>query len=158
MDPAAGDRIPDAIARATGLPALSTAQALVAALRALHVRRLVMLTPYAPETNAAERRFLEHHGFELLDELGLDLSARGVPMDTVTPDDWFERLAAMRRADADGYLLSCTNIRALPAIEPLERELGAPVIGSNTAMAWHLLRHAGLRDPIPGAGRLFDTP
>lgn len=158
VDPAAGERIPEAITRATGLPALSTAQALVAALRALHVRRLVMLTPYSASTNAAERRFLEHHGFELLDEEGLDLTARGIPMDTVPPQTWFERLAAMRRPDADGYLLSCTNIRALPAIASLERELGAPVVGSNTAMAWHLLRHAGLRDPVPGAGRLLETP
>ena len=57
----------------------------------------------------------------------------------MTPEEWRERLLAMRDERADAYFLSCTNIRALPVIETLEAELGAPVISSNQAMLWRAL-------------------
>jgi maleate isomerase len=38
----------------------------------------------------------------------------------------------------------------------LEKELGKPVTSSNHAMAWHALRLAGISDPMPEWGRLFE--
>jgi maleate isomerase len=35
--------------------------------------------------------------------------------------------------------------------------LGKPVTASNHALAWHLLRLAGIRDEVAGLGRLFHT-
>jgi maleate isomerase len=40
-------------------------------------------------------------------------------------------------------------------VAPLEADLGKPVTSSNHAMAWHALRLAGIRDPLPRWGRLF---
>jgi maleate isomerase len=40
-------------------------------------------------------------------------------------------------------------------IETLERDLGKPVISSNQAMMWHALRSAGIREAVPGFGKLF---
>ena len=40
-------------------------------------------------------------------------------------------------------------------IEALEATLGKPVITSTQATLWHALRLAGIKDDIPGAGRLF---
>jgi maleate isomerase len=76
-------------------------------------------------------------------------------MSAVTPDEWYAHTMALKRPDADAYFLSCTNIRAVPAIERLEQALQAPVISSNQAMIWHCLRKAGLGDVIPGYGRLL---
>ncbi|SNT07476.1 maleate cis-trans isomerase family protein [Antarctobacter heliothermus] len=51
-----------------------------------------------------------------------------------------------RHGDIDGIFLSCTNLRTLDVIGPLERELGVPVFGSNLALAWAMTRAAGLSE------------
>jgi maleate isomerase len=43
-------------------------------------------------------------------------------------------------------------------IEALEQDLGKPVISSNSAMMWHALRLAGVRQPVTGYGRLLTMP
>ena len=37
----------------------------------------------------------------------------------------------------------------------LEDATGKPALASNHAMAWHALRLSGVRDAVPGYGRLF---
>jgi maleate isomerase len=53
---------------------------------------------------------------------------------------------------------SCTNLRALPVIADAERALDKTVLASNTVLAWHLARLAGLLERLPGAGRLGALP
>ena len=57
--------------------------------------------------------------------------------------------------EADAVFISCTNFRSLEIIEPLEAELGKPVISSNTSALWKMLRMAGLQAAVAGAGQLF---
>jgi maleate isomerase len=38
-----------------------------------------------------------------------------------------------------------------------ETAIGAPVISSNQALAWHMLRLAGIDDKSPAFGKLFET-
>ncbi len=42
------------------------------------------------------------------------------------------------------------------AIQPLEQDLGVPVVTSMQAMAWAGLKLAGVKAEITGCGRLFD--
>lgn len=154
QDPALGEQLVGRIRAASGKPALATSQALLAALDVLRAKRIVMLTPYPQAINDAEVAFFAHFGIEMLAEQGLALP-REVSTASVTPEEWRERLLAMRDERADAYFLSCTNIRALPVIETLEAELGAPVISSNQAMLWRALRMAGIADAIAGYGTLL---
>jgi len=48
------------------------------------------------------------------------------------------------RRGADAAIISCTNLRTLDVIEPLEKVLGAPVVSSNQASLSGVLRHLGL--------------
>ncbi len=59
------------------------------------------------------------------------------------------------RPEAQAVFISCSNLRTLDIIEKLERDLGKPVITSNQASLWGMLRLIGDRRAIPGAGRLF---
>jgi maleate isomerase len=52
-------------------------------------------------------------------------------------------------------LLSGTGLPTVAVLEMLERDLGKPVISSNQACLWHALRLAGVREAIPGFGRLL---
>ena len=58
-------------------------------------------------------------------------------------------------SDVDGVFVSCTNLRAASVIREAERTLNKPVTTSNHALAWHLLRLAGIKEAFPDQGRLF---
>jgi len=156
LDSAMGDRLVERIERSTGLPATATSLALLAALETLKARRIVMVSPYRQGINDDEVAYFAHHGVEVLSELGLGLpDARS--MASVDPQEWCRHAFERRRPDAEAYFLSCTNIRAMAAIAPLERALSVPVISSNQAMLWHALRKAGIADKLQGYGRLLST-
>ncbi len=60
-----------------------------------------------------------------------------------------------RRAEADGYFLSCTATSMIDAIEDVEGRLDKPVVNSNQAVLWAALRRLEITEPIAGLGRLF---
>lgn len=51
--------------------------------------------------------------------------------------------------------ISCTGLRAVDAVAPLEAETSMPVVTSNQAMAWNAMRLAGYDAPVEGFGRLL---
>jgi maleate isomerase len=114
----------------------------------------VMLTPYRRAVNEREARYLEHHGFRVLDWEGLELNG-AQEFDEVTPDRWRQLVNAHRNNDADAYFVSCAQVRVVEVISPLERDLARPVITSNQAAAWWALRQCGIADPVRGFGTLM---
>jgi maleate isomerase len=128
----------------------------VAALRALDVRRLVVATAYTPDIDALEKAYLESRGFEVLAIQGMNLLT-DVEMNRVPPKFIAEFAASLDRPDADAIFISCGALRSLEAIPEIERRLGKPVIGSNQASFWHALRLAGIEDRVQGFGRLLET-
>jgi maleate isomerase len=146
--------IKDRIMAATGKPAITTSECLVAALRAVNAQRLVMLSPYTAAVNERETRFFETHGFEILANWGMDQSTADGMM-AVTPSTW-EKFAVTHRDDrADAYVFSCTTARSVEAVEAVERALGKPVITSNSAALWYASRSMGVADLIAGCGTLL---
>jgi maleate isomerase len=66
-------------------------------------------------------------------------------------------LAIGARREVDGIFVSCTSLRTLKIIPEAEARIGKPVISSNQALAWHLLRLADQTNQTIGYGRLFST-
>lgn len=150
----ADDDIIDRITRASGLPATTTSKSVVAGLRAVGARRMVLLTPYPPHINAWEVEFFNRAGFEVTREAGLGIMS-GLAMFDPTPDEW-RRYASDNRDDtADAYFLSCAATRATDVIADIEADLGKPVLTSNSATLWHSLRLAGVEPAIDGFGMLL---
>ncbi len=54
-----------------------------------------------------------------------------------------------------GIFISCTNFRTIEVIASLERELGVPVISSNTATFWYMMRKMGVKRRLEGLGSLL---
>lgn len=144
------------MAAASGIPAMTTAEALIAALGALSARRIVLLSPYLPAPHQREIEFLTWHGLDVVADaaLGIDSNAE---MAALSPDELFEFAVRHRHPDADAYLVSCTALRSAEIIAPLEAELGRPVVTSNQAMVWHALRSGGIEDHVDGYGVLLRT-
>ncbi len=142
------------IEKASGCPALTTGRAITEALERLGIKKLVLISPYVATTNEHEARFLHEAGFAVIHDLGLGLRD-GDDYANVTPQRWREVAVANRRAEADGYLLSCTNTTMVEAIEELEQSLEKPVVTSNQAALWAALRRLGISQPLARLGRLF---
>ncbi len=155
--PGFDDKIIERIEKKTGTPATSTSKAVMDAFDTLDVRRIALTTPYTQETNDREVAYLESHQISVLSETGMGISGSGTQMIAVEPGEWYRRVKRQQNDDADAYFISCTAIRAAEAIEPLERDLGKPVVTSNQAMVWHSLKKLEIRDPVPGYGQLMDT-
>lgn len=156
-DPAMGAKIAGRITAACGRPATTTSDALLAAFAALKAKRIVLVTPYIESVNLREIEFLAHYGYEVVSDVGLGL-LEGTGMAAVTPAQWVDLVRNHRDDSADVYFLSCTAINVTSIIEPLERELGRPVVTSNQAMLWHCLQLLGRSAPVDGLGVLFRTP
>jgi maleate isomerase len=146
--------LPERITTATGLPATATSRGLMAAFKALDVRRIVMVSPYIEPINAREKAFLAAHQISVLTTVGLGI-AQAKDMITVEPGEWYRLVRAHVSDCADAYFISCTAVRSLEVIADLERDLGRPVVTSNQVAAWHSLRSMGIKDTPAGFGRLF---
>ena len=149
------DREADLLARltkASGVPVVTAFAAVVAALERLGIRRLSLGAPYSHETTAQGRAHLERHGFTVVFSENL----KGV---TNIYDETAERAYRLARSvdrpEAEAVFLSGTGMPTLPVLEALEHDLGKPVLSSASAMMWHALRESGVRQPIPGHGRLL---
>ena len=142
----------DRIAALTGSQALTAAQAILAALEHLGVKRLALGTPYPESISAMGRAYWEAAGLSVVGYARL----AGVTNIYDESEERAYRLA--RQADvpaADAVLLSGTGLPTVGVLELLERDLGKPVISSNEALLWRALRMVGVREPVPGFGRLL---
>ncbi|MDX1609732.1 MAG: aspartate/glutamate racemase family protein [Halofilum sp. (in: g-proteobacteria)] len=149
----------DAVRRAVepyhpGTPVISPITAARAAFDELGVTRVAVLTPYVDEVNRMLVQHIEDEGIgvTVLANFGLhtDAEIASVPAEAVAA-----AAREMDRAGAEGLFISCTGLRVGRIIEPLEAELGLPVVTSNQAMAWDLLRQAGHAQPVEGYGELM---
>ncbi|WP_028202421.1 maleate cis-trans isomerase family protein [Paraburkholderia nodosa] len=129
--------------------------AALAALKALEVRRVALLTPYVRTINDFMRDYIEARGvavtrmasFEHADDnevARIDAKSIRSAIDTLARHD-----------DADAVFVSCTSLRVAALVPQIEAQTGKPVLSSNYAMAWHALRLAGVQDSEPQLGRLF---
>jgi maleate isomerase len=127
---------------ASGRPAVITAQALVDAVSALDTKRLSLATPYTREVTELEQRFLEASGYTVVSTRYLGIDQRGA-QGHCQPEEVLELARSALHSDAEALIISCTNLRTLELIDALERELGLPVVTSNQATLWALLRCSG---------------
>lgn len=123
--------------------------ALVAACRALGLRRLALLSPYVEDVSDRLRQVLAQQGVET-PVFGSFAEAEEARVARITPASVVQAARKlMAGAPVDALFLSCTNLNTLPAIAELERELGLPVLSSNLVLAWHMLALTGARVPLP---------
>jgi arylmalonate decarboxylase len=153
-----GNRILETLEQEGGVPAVTTAQAVVAALHALGLKRIAVGTPYVDFVNEAEKHFLESAGFEVTGLYGLGLGDTPESRISIGRQKWEKILKIARRIDspdADGVFISCTNLATIGVLEQLEQELGKPVFSSNVATFWSVLSRAGFSTSVPGYGSLL---
>lgn len=140
-----------------GVPVTNPISAVSAALKALGVGRIGYGSPYVRSVTAPMRDFLAGQGIDTVAEASFDQAddytvARIAERST---RNMLENLA--ERDGVEGIFVSCTNLRSFGIIDAVEAATGRPVVSSNQALIWHMLRLAGAEARGWGPGRLFET-
>lgn len=140
----------------SGALCLTAAGSLVAAIQALGFTRIGFSSPYLGEINDQAVEFLGSNGIETVcrADIGRELGNYG--QGELTPDEVFDLAIRADAPEAQAIVLSCTDMRAVEAVERIETHLDKPVVTSNQAMMFCLMRalHLPRHDRLPG--RLFD--
>ncbi len=126
-----------------------------AALTALGLNRIALLTPYSPDVTSEMQENLRAAGF-LINAVASFNESDDFTVARISSDSILKAVLKVgARDDCDGVFVSCTSLRALEVIAQAEQELGKPVISSNQTLAWHLMRLAGLNSLHEDCGWLF---
>jgi maleate isomerase len=129
--------------------------AAIAGVKAMDARRIALLTPYVEDVNQMLRRFIEARGVEV-PVMGSFNHENDNEVARISPASIRAAVLELGRyPQVDAVFVSCTSLRLASFVDSLELELGKPVTSSNHALAWHCLRLAGYKEPVPGLGRLF---
>ena len=117
--------------------------ALIAACAALTIQRIAILSPYVVSVSDCLRAVLQDAGIATPTLGSFDEAEEAAVSQIDAPSILAAAETLMRGAEVEALFLSCTNLRTLDVITPLEATLGCPVLSSNLVLAWDMLRLAG---------------
>ena len=144
------------IEQLSGGPATTAAHAIVTALKTLGATRISAVSPYTAAIDAAEHRYFAAAGFDVVGGAHLGISDN-FELASPSPERLFKLGVDGFDPKAEALVITCLNTRSHTVIAALEEKLGVPVVTSTQATLWHLMRLAGVRDKIPGGGRLLNA-
>lgn len=138
----------------TDKPVTTTSTSLLNALQTFQVKKISLATPYTEEVNERQRDFFNANGFEVVKMKGLGIDQHG------GQGIFYPQRAYMLAKDVDDpraelVLISCTNFRTFEIIDALEKDIKKPVLTSNQATLWKLLRLVGIYEKIDSLGSLL---
>ncbi len=139
---------------AVNIPATTISTAQVQALRTLGVNRVAVSGPYPTEVTQLLVQFLEGHGFEVTGSQSAGMETEW-QIGNAPPSVWYNLAREVDSPHAECVLLACSGIRTAAIIEPLERDIGKPVVSAPAVSIWAALRLAGVNAPVYGRGVLL---
>lgn len=102
----------------------------------------------------AEAAYQADHGIEVVEYTGRPC-ATPVKQGEIPAREWVESIDRLTLRGADAVLLSCAGVQVAPVIDEIERRTGLPLLTSNQARLWWVLRALGLPEVAANCGRLL---
>jgi maleate isomerase len=138
-----------------GIPCSSPITGAMAGMRALGLTRIALLTPYVQAINDMMRDYITDRGVSVPVMASFN-NPNDDEVARITLGSTKEAAIELARSQhVDGIFVSCTSLRTIDIIRDVEAKTGKPMLASNPAQAWHLLRLGGVKDALPQWGRLF---
>jgi maleate isomerase len=136
-------------------PVVTSAGALVDALKIMGVKRIALVAPYMLPLTELVIDYIEHEGFEVVDWRALEIPDN-LEVGRHDPAKLPGIVAGMKTDDVDAIVLSaCVQMPSLPAIAQVEAQTGKPVVTAAVATTYAMLGALGLEQMVPGAGALL---
>src|SRR5689334_19173748 len=138
-----------------GVSAITSAQAVGRAVRALKARRIAIVSPYSDAVNErAARYFKEKHQLDTVALEGFG-ATDAYAIGKLGPDNARDAFARIDRREIEAFVVPGGNFPTMPSIAAWERQFGKPVVTTNQASFWAMLRAFESADRLPAFGRLL---
>jgi maleate cis-trans isomerase len=138
-----------------GVPAVTSAQAVGRAVRALGARRIAIVSPYSPAVNdRAARYFEKRYGLATVALEGFG-ATDAYAIGKLGPQNARDAFARIDRPEIEVFVVPGGNFPTMPSVAAWEREFRKPVVTTNQASIWAMLRAFDAADRLPAFGRLL---
>lgn len=138
-----------------GIPMFTSGQNHVRALKSLGIKKFVGASYFGEKMNGVFTRYFTEAGFQVLTMEGIAVEFADVPKLTEQQITAHINKLFDKHPDAQGVYMLGSAWRTLNMIEALEQRVGVPVVHAVPARCWETLIRFGIRQPIPGYGRLL---
>ena len=138
-----------------GVPALTSAQAIGEAVRALGASRIALASPYSQEVIERAKRYYEtKFGLQVL---GLHSfgATDAYMIGKLGPDNARDAFKQIDRKEIEALVVPGGNFPTMAFVPEWEREFGKPVVTTNQAALWAMFRLMKIELKLPGLGRLL---
>ena len=92
---------------------------------------------------------LHQDGFKIKDQISFNETDDTV-VARIAEGDSLKAIIDIGRNDVDAIFISCTNLKTFNIIDKAEKILQKPVISSNQALIWHMLKPLKINKKGPG--------
>lgn len=141
------------------VPVGTSPQSFADALKHLGARRIAVATSFIQAHNDLVRAFLLAEGFDVVGIESLDTGMTSLEKAMLSPTQVYRHVRAVGKkfAGCDAVLMTSSAWPALTIIQPLEDDLGKPVVSSSIGQIWWPLKELGIKAEIKGYGKLLST-
>jgi len=143
------------VSGAAAVPAITSADSLGRALRALGMKRVALVSPYSEEVNARARRYFSmKHGLEIAALEGF-AAKDSYAIGKLGPENARDAFARVNSPGLEAFVVPGANFPTMASIAAWEREFRKPVVTSTQAAGWAMAKALG-GERIEGYGRLLE--
>ncbi|OGO22536.1 MAG: hypothetical protein A2144_02260 [Chloroflexi bacterium RBG_16_50_9] len=140
--------------RIGNLPATTGASSAIAALKKVGARKISLAMPYVEDVARVGRKFIEDNGIQVVNSKWLNhrdsFEIAQIPRETI-----YNLAKEVDDPESDAVFISCVALFVVEIIETLEHDLKKPVVTTNQAIMWNLLRMCNINEKIEGFGELL---
>jgi maleate isomerase len=141
---------------AAGVPAITSAQAIGQAVQALGARRIALVSPYSqPVIERAKHYYESKYGLSVVALEGF-AATDSYMIGKLGPESARDAFARIDRPEIEILVVPGGNFPTMSFVPEWEHEFGKPVITTNQAALWAMMRIMGMNDKLPGLGRLLE--
>jgi len=135
------------------MPTTTTSTSVIAAFKKLGITKVSMGMAYVEQVSRTAMKFVEDNGVKVIKAKWLNKG--GMDIAEVSKETIYHLAREVDDPESEGVFISCVNLHTVEIIEKMENDLKKPVITSNQATMWHILRLANIKDRIEGFGQLL---
>jgi len=135
------------------LPTTTASTSVLDAFNKLGIKKISMAVPYLEEIAKTERKFCEDNGIEVLSLKWLNKD--GFEMNEIPYEMVYNLAREANEPESEAIFISCVALHTIEIIDQIEQDMKKPVITSNQATMWNLLRLANIHEKIEGYGKLL---
>jgi maleate isomerase len=135
------------------LPTTTTSTSVIDALKKMKITKVSMGMAYVEPVSRTVMKFVEDSGVKVLNAKWLNKA--GPDIGEVSKETIYHLAREVDVPESQAIFISCVNLHTVEIIEAIEKDLQKPVITSNQATMWNILRMANINDKIQGYGQLL---